>query len=172
MRRSLIAVPLLALAAGTAACSGTSTPAANAAATSAAPSASSSPSPSPSAASSAPQATATAPLSSSQCSGADNGLKLGYGAWATLMRSGTEFTAWESATANYLSSARDAAQFDATFSGADAQAALDAQALASALAQLDADLQQGVDTGHAPASYPDDAKAATAAAALFDSCGS
>lgn len=109
-------------------------------------------------------------MTGSQCSVADHGLASGHTAWATLMRTGSTFTDWESATANYLSTTRGAADFDTTAAGADAQDTLDAQALASALAQLDTDLQQGVATGTAPASYPDDAKAATAAASLFDGC--
>lgn len=126
-------------------------------------------SPSPSAAAST-QSAATAALTTSQCGGSDNGLASEFTAWSTLMRTGDGFVSWESATTSYLDLARGAANVDAGFSGADAADALAAQALAAALAQLNADLQQGVSTGQAPTSYPADAQAVKGAAALFAAC--
>lgn len=164
MRRTLPAVVLLALAAGTAACTSSGAPAADA-----------TPSPSPSASASpngtdAPAATTTAPVSGSQCSVSDYGLASSHTAWATLILNGKGFDDWESATASYLDTARSAAKFDATFAGVDAQDAIDARALVSALEQVDGDFQQGVSTGTAAATYKTDAEAAQNAAALFDGC--
>ena len=111
-----------------------------------------------------------AALAQSQCGGSDHGLATEHTAWSTLMRTGSGFTDWESATASYLKLAQGAAQVDAGLGDANAQDAVDARALSSALVQLDADLQQGVTTGVAPSSYKVDAEAVQSEAALFASC--
>lgn len=104
----------------------------------------------------------------SDCSGSDNGIKLGFEAWETLMKSDTGFSKWAADTASIESNVSTAAKTDATF-GATANAAA-ATALSGALVRVESDLIQGDQTGSAPSSYADDVKAAIAAEAPFESC--
>lgn len=84
------------------------------------------------------------------------------------MTTDNDFTAWAKDTQQLASSAANAVQFDTT-AGMTANADA-AQSLGSALAQVQADFEQGVQTGSAPQTYQDDAKEVVAAAEPFGAC--
>jgi len=142
-------------------CSSSTTPAASATSASSAAATPSQPTPTDS----APTAAVTA---LANCSGSDNGIKLGFAAWQTLMKSDTGFLKLAGDTSPFASTVSAAASTDSTFG--DTAGAAAATALTAALIRVESDLEQGDQTGSAPSSYPDDVKAAIAAEAPFEAC--